>query len=364
MCVCHNVLLSLPFIKDTDCNETTLTVTRSKSFWISVTNETFIVCENCLSNYCFPSFRPISIDLNFTHGADSQCNFNRSGMLCGRCQKDLTLSIGSSRCIECPDYWPVTLLAVILGTLLVGLALVAVLLLSNLTVAAGTLNGVIFYANVFSANRGLFMPFQHTTFHSVFIAWLNLDIGFDVCFIKGMDTYIKAWLQIAFPVYLILVVIAIITASKYSMKLSRVIAPNNPVATLATLILLSYTKLLDSVITVLSFTTLSYIPKSGGRHLEEKRWLYDASLPYLCGKCIPLFIVAILIVILGIAYTLLLLFWQWLVLLPDRYVFRWLRNTKLSFIDAYHALFTARNCYWTGLLRGVGRNFERGVLFM
>ena len=139
-------------------------------------------------------------------------------------------------------------------------------------------------------------------------------------------------------------------ASKYSTKFSKVIARRNPVATLATLILLSYTKLLSSVITALSFATLSYIPVSGDP-FEEKRWLYDASLPYFTGKRIPLFIVAIFIVILGVAYTFLLLFWQWLVLLPDRRIFRWVRNTKLSsFIDAYHAPFMARNRYWTGLL--------------
>ena len=37
--------------------------------------------------------------------------------------------------------------------------------------------------------------------------------------------------------------------------------------------------------------------------------------------------------------------------LPDRAIFKWVRNTKLtSFIDAYHAPFVARNRYWTGLL--------------
>ena len=351
VCVCHRKLLSLSFIKESDCNSTSLMITRSKPFWISSTNETFVIYEDCPFNYCFPSVPPISINLNISDGADAQCNFNHSGILCGRCQRGLTLSIGSSRCIECQNYWPIIFLLVVFGTFLAGLALVTLLLLSNLTVAAGTLNGVIFYANVFSANRGLFMPFQHTTFHSVFIAWLNLDIGFDICFIKGMDTYVKAWLQITFPIYLILVVMAIMIASKYSAKFSKVIARKNPVATLATLILLSYTKLLNSVITTVSYATLSFIPTSGGDSYEEKRWLHDASLPYFTGKRIPLFIVAIFILLLGIAYTFLLLFWQCLVFLPDRRIFRWIRNTKLSsFIDAYHAPFTARNRYWTGLL--------------
>ena len=332
-------------------NSTSLMIVRNKPFWISSTNDTFMVYEDCPFTYCFPSVPPISINLDRTGGVDAQCNFNRSGILCGRCQEGLTLSIGSSHCIECKNYWPVMFLLVVIGTFLAGLVLVVLLMLTNLTVAAGTLNGVIFYANIFSANRGLFMPYQHTNFHSVFIAWLNLDVSFDICFIKGMDTYVKAWLQIVFPIYLILVVVAIMIASKHSAKFSKVIARKNPVATLATLILLSYTKLLNSVITTLSFATLSFIPISGGDPFEEKRWLYDASMPYFAGKHFPLLIIAIIIMILGIVYTFLLLFWQWLVLLPDQRIFRWVRNTKLSsFIDAYHAPFTPRNRYWTGLL--------------
>ena len=37
----------------------------------------------------------------------------------------------------------------------------------------------------------------------MFVAWLNLDIGFDidVCFIDRLDAYAKMWLQLAFPVY-------------------------------------------------------------------------------------------------------------------------------------------------------------------
>ena len=345
VCVCHQ-----QFIKESDCNSTSLTIVRNKPFWVSSTNKTFVVYEDCPFTYCFPSIPPVSLNLNISDGADAQCNFNRSGILCGRCQKGFTLSIGSSRCIKCQDYWPVIFLLVVVGTFLAGLVLVGLLMLTNLTVAAGTLNGVIFYVNVFSANRGLFMPYQHTNFLSVFVGWLNLDISFDICFIKGMDTYVKAWLQITFPIYLIVVVVAIMIASKYSAKFSKVIARRNPIATLATLILLSYTKLLSSVITVLSFATLSYIPVSGDSY-EEKQWLYDVSLPYFTGKRIPLFIVAVFIVILGIAYTFLLLFWQWLVLLPDQRIFQWVRNTKLSsFIDAYHAPFMAKTRYWTGLL--------------
>ena len=350
-CVCHTKLLSVPFMKEMKCNSTTLKITRNKPFWISFENGKFIVYDECPSDYCVPSLPPVNISLNSSDGADVQCNYNRSGKLCGQCQQGLTLSLGSSRCMECPHYWPANLIAVIIGALLTGVVLVGLLLVTNLTVAAGTLNGVIFYANVLSTNKDLFMPFQNPNFHSVFIAWLNLDLGFDVCFVKGMDTYDKTWLQIAFPVYLILVVITIMIASKYSVRFSRVISPKNPVATLATLILLSYTKLLDNSIIATLYASLSYIPESEDDEYVEVVWAYDASVPYLKGKHILLFIVAIFIFLIGFVYTFLLLFWQWLVYLPNNSLFKWVRNTKLSsFIDAYHAPFSARNRYWTGLL--------------
>ena len=119
------------------------------------------------------------------------------------------------------------------------------LLITNLTVASGTLNGVIFYANIIGANQDLFMPFQHTNFHTVFIHWLNLNFAFDYCFLKNMDAYVSSWLQLTFPVYLILIVVAVMMFSKYSARFANLIGHRNPIATLATLVLVSYTKALS-----------------------------------------------------------------------------------------------------------------------
>ena len=354
VCICHHKLTHLSYMKDLKCNSTTLTITRSKSFWISITNATFVIYKHCPLGYCLPALPPIDIHLNRSYlgGVDAQCNLNRSGTLCGQCKTGLTLSLGSSHCIECPQYWPATFIIIIIGSIIAGIILVGLILVSNLTVAAGTLNGVIFYANIFNLNRSLFMPFDSANFHTTFIAWLNLDVGFDVCFIKGINTYNKTWIETFFPLYLILVVFAIMIACRYSVRLSRVIAQKNPVATLATLLLLSYTKLLNIVIAALSFASLDYIPESeSSQCYVERVWLYDASLPYLKGKHIPLFITSIFVFLFVFVYTFLLLFWQCLVYLPNWVIFRWVRNTKLSsFMDAYHAPFTPKNRYWTGFL--------------
>ena len=352
-CICHHKLKqALKFVMDTDCNSTTLLLTKNRNFWVTyATNTTLLTCNNCPTDYCHPAPPPIHIDLTTPDGADVQCKFNRSGNLCGGCELGLTLSLGSSQCIECPYYWPALFCLILVSALLAGIAVVVFMLVLNLTVARGTLNAIIFYANVLAGNQALFLPFESTNFQRIFIAWLNLDVGFDVCFVKGLDMYFKVWLQLLFPLYLIFLVVAVILACKYSIRFAKSIGKRNPVATLATLILLSYARLLQNTINILSYTALQYTSTDSNYSFEKVMWLSDASLPYLSGRHIPLFIAAVLILLIGVPYTILLTGWQWLIRLPNRTAFKWMRNAKLaSFMDAYHAPYVPRNRYWTGLL--------------
>ena len=65
------------------------------------------------------------------------------------------------------------------GSIVAGLVLVSVLLMLNLTVAVGTLNGIIFYVNVLY-NFIQSLSRSRITFSSVFVSWLNLELGFDL----------------------------------------------------------------------------------------------------------------------------------------------------------------------------------------
>ena len=67
-----------------------------------------------------------------------------------------------------------------------------------------------------------------------------------------MDAFWKMWVELTFPVYIIFLVVMVIFISEHSTRFGRLIGKKNPVATLATLILLSYTKLLRTVIASLS----------------------------------------------------------------------------------------------------------------
>ena len=226
-----------------------------------------------------------------------------------------------------------------------GIALVFLLFVSKLTVATGTLSGLVFYANIVGVNGTIFLPVESTDAFTVFIAWLNLDFGIEACFYNGMDIYSKIWLQFVFPVYIWILVGLIIFVSNYSSRFSNVLG-TNPVPVLATLILLSYTKILRTLMSAISVTYLEYPKYSQGV------WLYDANVDYLRGKHIPLFIVVVLVFLfLFLPYTLLLLFGQWLQAISHLRIFSWVNSARLKpFMDSYHAAYKAKHRYWPGLL--------------
>lgn len=339
-----------PYI--TTCNASREVVTREGEFWITYINTSdvatsgYLIYPFCPYNYCLPPTSTVEINLNLPDGADSQCADGRSGLLCGQCQSGLSLSLGSSRCIPCSNTWPVTLLVMLIAGLLAGVILVVLLMSINLTVAVGTLNSIIFYANIVQANNSIFLPFSKPNIATVFISSLNLEIGFDTCFFKGIDAYWKTLLNLVIPFYVIFLVIVIIFTTEHSTRFAKLLARKNPVATLATLVLLSYSKQLQTVIASLSFAILEY--PDGSR---QTIWLPDASVEYLKGKHIVLFIISILILLVGGLYTTLLFTWQWLLRHQDKMLLRWMKYQKLChFTEPYHAPYNFSQRYWFGLL--------------
>ena len=157
-----------------------------------------------------------------------------------------------------------------------------------------------------------------------------------------MDAYAKAWLQFVFPFYVWTIVGVLILLSHYSVKVARLLGPN-PVAVMATLFLLSYARILRAIVTPLSAAFLGYSERS------EAVWVVDGNVRYLQGKHIPLFLMAlVLLVFLFLPYTLLLLFGQWI----QRFkVFRWINSPRIRpFRDAYCAPYNPKHRYWNGLL--------------
>ena len=357
-CVCDSKLHK--YVSDPNCSPQTETLTRKTNFWITHmqynNSSGYLVYPHCPFDYCLPPSSNVQINLNLKDGSDMQCSNNRSGLLCGVCLPDLSLSLGSSSCIPCGAIWQKYLLLVLLVSLVLGIVLVVLIMVLNLTVAVGTLNGLIFYANIIHANNSaIFFSSPAAKFFFIFISWLNLDVGFDICFFEGLNSYWKTWLNLAFPLYIILLIILIMFISERSVTLSHLIARRNPLAALATLILLSYTKVLGTIIAVFSFARLDYPDGS-----YKIVWLPDATVDYLKGKHIPLYIVGLLILTAGSLYTALLFFWQWFLYYQNKLVFRWVRNQKLcQFLEPYHAPFVLKHRYFTGLLL-----FARVILYV
>lgn len=337
LCVCAKRLQK--YTKNCDITHQTIHRTMRDRFWIGLANDTgLIIHPHCPLFYC------TSLSVNFTlNQTDMQCTNNRAGLLCGQCTDGFSLVLGSSSCKVCSNKN--------LGLLLVfasaGIGLVLLLFLTKLTVAEGTINGLIFYANIVGANQSVFFsnPSTYSKILQVFIAWLNLDFGIEVCFYDGMDAYSRTWLQFVFPLYIWVMVGFLILVSHYSFRVSKWLG-NNPVAVLATLFLLSYTKLLQTIIVTLSFTVLEY------PHGNRAVWVYDGNVPFLRGKHAYLFIAGMAILLfLFLPYTLLLLLGQWLQAFSNWKCLKWASSNKVKiFLDAYSAPYKDKHRYWTGLL--------------
>ena len=325
----------------TRCNITERTLTGEGEFWAGYDNysQTLILHPHCPFDYCKPATDRISFPLS---NSDLQCENSRSGLLCGECQFGFSLALGSSKCIQCSNLHILLLLPFAMA----GITLVLFLLICKPTVAAGTINGLIFYANIVAANRAIFLPHNQTNILTVFIAWLNLDLGIETCFYDGMDAYAKTWLQFIFPLYIWSLVGLIIIVSYYSSRIGRLFG-SNPVAVLATLFLLSYVKLLRTIIASLFVTFLDY-----PNDVQVAVWLHDGNIRYLHGKHIALFLVALLtLLILFLPYTLLLTVGQWLQAKSTRRCLYWINNPRIKpFLDAYHAPYRDQHRYWTGMM--------------
>ena len=306
--------------------------------WVNASYENgtyrgLILYKACPVEYCKTETINISLDK-----PDTQCALNRSGVLCGACVTNHSLMLGSSRCHVCPN----TYLTLLLPFAAAGVALVIFLSISRLTVATGMINSVILYANIVQVNRQLFFSkSKYGILLTVFIAWMNLDLGIETCFYNGMTAHVQTWLQFAFPIYIWILIILIIITSRYSVAVSKLIG-HNPIAVLATLLLMSYTKILKIIIDVYSSAKLEYT--------SDTVWLKDGNVPYLQSWHLLLTVVtSLILVFLFLPYTLLLLLGYKLYRFSGRKHMRWLNRLK-PLLDSYYAPYKKHTRCWTGFL--------------
>ena len=206
--------------------------------------------------------------------------------------------------------------------------------------SVSVLHYLIFYANIVCVDHAfLFVTpmtpalnvFQQLL--AIFIAWLNLDLGIETCFVIGMDAYIQTWLQFAFPFYIWMIVGVIVYLSRHSITIVKLVS-SSAVSVLATLFLLSYAKLQWTVITAFSLTYLQNYYENG-RSLAV--WLYDGNVPFLQGKHIALFLIALAVTVFFILpFTLLLLF-ALCIQASNHFLRKRVKMKLLLLLDAYQA---------------------------
>ena len=310
--------------------------------WLGLINESstelvVAFAYNCPLGYCKPDVVNITINTS-----SSQCESNRTGLLCGNCDsgEGYSLSLGNGKCEKCSN----TNLLLLFPFAVAGLLLVVVLFALNLTVTEGSINGLIFYANVLSMSNAVQFSERGSRYLYTFLAWLNLDLGIATCLYDGMDGYSETWLEFVFPAYLLLIIIAIILFYRQFPALAHRVCGENAVKVIATPLLLFYTKLQRTVVTIMSFTRL--YTNNGVRYV----WLYDGNVEYFKGRHLYLGIAGIFVLVfIVLPYALCLTFFQQLQACSGHGLFQWVNKLKPVF-DAYAGPYKDKYRFWTGML--------------
>ena len=353
ICTCSSSITA----ENVTCDIDTLQISHKGQLWIGPYNTSItfnadqpnhhnicLINEQCL--LCNPS--NVSFMLNNT---DPQCQQHKSGPLCGSCATGYSLLLGSNECMECTTNYNMALTILFA---FMGIALVVFLIVLNLTVSVGTINGLLFTANIIKLYQPVLLGNQISIpFFSQIISWLNLDFGIKVCFYNGMDRYVKEWLQFVFPFYVWAIIIVIILICRVSSKVSKLVG-SNAVPVLATLLLLSYTKLLRTIVTVLHKRDITLHCQNNTSH-QLRVWYEDPTIQYAKGKHLYLFSFALIVLVLFcVPYTLFLL----LNPLFEKYLTKYRLCSFLykikPILDAYSGPMKDEYRFWPGLLL-VGR---------
>lgn len=281
-------------------------------------------------------------DFNQPTNNYSVCAEGLEGPLCGKCKRGLTRVFGSLNCISCSNsklnYW-----AIISLLFVGGLASVVVSYTLNLTLSAGTINGVLFYANVVNINLSNLLLVSSTSAVSIaqmigamFISILNHSVIVPVCFKDDLSEVWKTGLNLVYPYFLLSIVIIIIIVSRYSTWLSNKTS-HSSVQVLVTVVHISISILLPVFFKTFS-SELLYT-----EHRTQRVWLYDGSINFLQDSehCILAVIVTIAVLPLFSAYTLFLIFGKYLIKYSSKF------NLHLrQFYEAIHAPYRVGREQW------------------
>ncbi len=280
----------------------------------------------------------ISVDLTIQNDL---CIGKRKGQLCGECEEGLSVVFGSTDCKQCSNtsLWTLAIYMVL------GILLVFILLLLQLTINHGAFTSLVLYCNI--AMFGLIdidgMDPNIIGYESIPVSIINFNIGYPVCLYNNMTDTVKTALQFLFPVYIWILIIITVMISRFSTTVSNCIAGNS-VQVLVTVCHLSYMKVLVTIVTVL--TPLKVFVENSETHkiVVLYLWNENPNIPYgSTWQHMSLIVVALLFLFLFVLpYLLLSLFvpfcWRQKLIIRFRPVF-----------ETMYAPYKQKHSYWFGI---------------
>ena len=312
-----------------ECMISSQTVRRLSNTYILGINSTkqYKVSTDCPTYYCLQGTTWINL-----HHLDDQCQPRRTGLLCSQCTEGYSVVFGSNKCRKCSNLH----LLYIIYIMFIGLLLIVILFLLNFTVTTGTINGLILYVNMISINSPFFL-LQLQTFLYSYITTTNIGPSFEMCFYNGMSMYAKIWIQLTYPIYLVVIAALFIIGSRYSTKLYR-LTFNRALPVLATLFMLTYSNILQAIARAPLYTTIITIPS----HSSKTLWLLDPTIPLFGWKFSLLICVCLLLFLILLILNAILLFTKPLMRFKIIHRFK-------PLIDAFQGPFKTQYYYWIGV---------------
>ena len=326
------------FLNETrvSCDRNSISFQMLNRYWIGVdptisdpTSEDLILSD-CIFNYCKDGNR----NGNRTVVPDqlnSQCNFNRIGILCGSCniEEGYSSVLGSYECHKCSN----NMLSLIIVFAVAGALLFSGIFFLDITIDKGWTNSVMFFCSIVS-NFEYLIENRNYNYGFLPARLLNLQIGVSVCFYDGMTALNRTGIQLAFPVYLFLLMIVFaILCRRYSWMSTHF----SPARTLMTLSVICYTSILTTSMELVGFVRLETFRNMGTSY----RWYNDPNQVYFQGLHGFLSAIGIAIIVVYIVPFPLFL------LLPNL-AYRYLVKLTPLF-DALWDAYKPRYRFWLGL---------------
>ena len=329
-CLCSEFIETM---LESTCNLTEHSIARPRNFWVGTktidSGSTIIqFASTCPINYCKDDMT--NIDLRVSN---QLCMEGRTGTLCGSCTEGLSSVFGTAECRKCSNAW----LATLLLFALIGALMVISAFLLDLTITHGLINGLFFYSNIVMVNANILFQGNQRGFLFWFLSWVNLDIGFPLCFYDGMTESAKVGLQYVFPTYIIAMIVFIITVGRYSTQMQRLISQHDGIHVLVSMFYISFLKLFRTVIDTFTFVT---IVSEGEK--DDIVWFFDGTQEI--SDPISIFLVLLGSVTLAgfiLPYVIFFTF--------STYIQRWVKSTRLSaYVDASLAPYRDKLRFWFG----------------